>query len=69
MAKKIESYSERLRSSIKKEQEDKEDKEFLKLRQTELELFKEKVIKEFIESEKSKNNFKNLVLGIFKTKK
>lgn len=66
MAKKIESYSERLRSSIKKEQE---DKEFLKLRQTELELFKEKVIKEFIESEKSKNNFKNLVLGIFKTKK
>ena len=66
MAHKIKSYSERLRYRIEKEQE---DKEFLKLRQAELDLFKEDVIKEFIESEKDKGNFKNIVLGIFKDKK
>ena len=66
MAHKIKSYSERLRYRIEKEQE---DKEFLKLRQAELDLFREDVIKEFIESDKDKGNFKNIVLGIFKAKK
>tara|TARA_R110000868_G_scaffold291050_2_gene551374 strand:- start:122 stop:328 length:207 start_codon:yes stop_codon:yes gene_type:complete len=68
MSNKIESYSERLRNSFLAEEKAKES---LRLKEIELNLFKEKVIKEFIESEKKnkKSNKLGKIIGIFKTKK
>jgi hypothetical protein len=66
---KIESYSERLRNSFLAEEKAKES---LRLKEIELSLFKEKVIKEFIESEKEakkKNKLGKKIIDIFKAKK
>ena len=68
MAYKDLSYSERMRTSLLKEEN---DKEALRLKQIELDNFEEKIIKESKEAEKIEKggNVKNKILNIFRIKK
>ena len=66
MSHKIESYNERSRSNALRE---KKEKELLESRENEIDLFKKQFVKEFVELQENKNNFKDIILGIFRSKK
>ena len=66
MSHKIESYNERLRSNALRK---KKEKELLESRENEIDLFKKQFVKEFVELQENKNNFKDIILGIFRSKK